>query len=266
MIHDISIPDILDDYGISLFRLVVSACLMICLAVLSRKLKLGLERDITHSSIRGFIQILLMASVILLIFEMDILALNFIVLGGMIVLASRISTTRSKGLPENDVVSFWSIFTGSSIVILLMLLLRAFPPEAQYLIPLGGMVIGNCMNVTSLALDRLRAEVRNNRMQIEAYLVLGSTRQQSIRQSIRSSVRASLIPNIDSLNTLGLIWIPGLMAGMLIAGTDPYIAASLQLTIITMIIGASMIASVLSTHLMAKHLFTDALQLIPLDS
>lgn len=262
MIPDFPLSDILDDYGISLFRLVVSACVMVVLAILSRKLRLGIERDISHATIRGFVQMLLMASIILVIFEMDIFALNIIVLGAMIVLASRISAKRSKGLPDNDIIPFWSILAGSSIIIVSMLLVRAFPPEAQYLIPLGGMVIGNCMNVTSLALDRLKGEVKNNRMQIEAYLVLGSTWQDSIRSTIRSSIRASLIPSIDSMNTLGLIWIPGLMAGMLIAGVDPYVAAALQLTIFVMIVGASMIAAVLSTHLMARRLFTDALQLV----
>lgn len=262
MIPEISISDAIDDYGISLFRLALSACVMVLLALLSRRLRLRLERDITNSSIRGFVQILLMASIILIVFEMDILALNLFVLGGMIVLASRITATRSIGLPDNDIISFQSILAGSSTIIILMLLLGALPPEAHYLIPLGGMVIGNCMNVTSLALDRLKGEVRNDRLRIEAYLALGSSWQDAIRPAIRKSIRASLIPNIDSMNTLGLIWIPGLMSGMLIAGTDPYVAASLQLLIITMILGASMIASVLGTHLMARRLFTDALQLI----
>lgn len=265
MIPPLPSVGILSDHGIDLARFAVSGLVMVLLALISRRLKLGLEGDLMRATARGFIQIVLLASVILFIFERDIWALNILVLGIMILLASRISAARSRGLPGNDLVAFRSILTGSSIILSFTLLLGVFPPDARYLIPLGGMVIGNCMNVTSLALDRLGGEVRHNRMRIEASLALGSSPQVAMGPAVRSSIRASLIPGIDSLNTLGVIWIPGLMAGMLIAGTDPYEAAALQLLIIVMIIGANVMAAILSTNLMVRRLFTPALQLVRLD-
>ncbi len=253
------------EYAVSYYRLMISGLLLVFLVLISKKLRLDLEKQVIHASIRGFVQIMIMASIILIIFELENLLIIAVVLIGMIVLASHVSGTRSEGLPDNRTISLISILMGSSIVIIVISTIGAIPLEAQYLIPLGGMVIGNSMNVTSLAMNRLRSEIVSNRTRIEAYLALGSTAELSVRESIHNSVKSSLIPNIDNLNTLGFIWIPGLMSGMLIAGSDPYVAAVLQLVIIFMILGASIISAIVSTYLTSRRLFTDAIQLVPLE-
>jgi putative ABC transport system permease protein len=257
--------DTLLDYSSSIIRVIATSILVVILLIIVKKQRLGIERELSTSSLRGFIQLMLMASVILIIFELDSIVITIIALMGMILIATHFSGKRSAGLPDNVNISFWSIFAGSSIIIVSMTLIGALPFEAQYLIPLGGMVIGNSMNVTSLAMDRLKGEIRSNSSRIEAYLALGSTSEKAIRDCVHQSVRSSLIPNIDGINTLGIIWIPGLMSGMLISGVDPYVAAAFQITISIMILGASMISSLVSTHLVSKKMFTEACQLIYID-
>lgn len=255
----------IEDYSESLIRLSATLGLILVLIIVSRKQGLNIHRELSFSALRGFIQVMLMASIILIIFELDNLLVNTLALMGMVGVAAYVSSKRSEGLPDNLTISLWSILLGTSVILAVMAAVGALPLDAPYLIPLGGMIIGNSMNVTSLALDRLKGEVKSSRMRIDAYLALGATPEYSIRESVHRSVRSSLIPNIDGLSTLGVIWIPGLMAGMLIAGTDPYVAAILQLTIIIMILGACMISSLTCTYLMSKRLFSNAFQLIPLD-
>ncbi len=257
--------DTIMDYSESIIRITATAVLIIALMAISRKRHLRIEGILASSALRGFVQLLLMASIILVIFEMDNLLITAVALMGMIVIASHVSSKRSEGLPDNLIISFLSILTGSLIIIISMTLVGALPLESRYLIPLGGMVIGNSMNTTSLAMDRLKGEIKSSTMRIEAYLAMGSTPEAAISECVHQSVRSSLIPNIDGISTLGIIWIPGLMSGMLISGSDPYVAAAFQITISVMILGACMISALTSTFLMSTRVFTDAAQLIRLE-
>jgi putative ABC transport system permease protein len=95
---------------------------------------------------------------------------------------------------------------------------------------------------------------------IETALSLGATGKQALEEYGRFSVRASLIPTIDRLKTLGIIFIPGAMAGLLIAGTDPPVAAEYQIIVYLMIVGGGIITSIMVTYLSRKRIFTSAEQ------
>ena len=101
--------------------------------------------------------------------------------------------------------------------------------EAIILIPLGGMLVGNSMNVCSLAIDRLAGDVKSNYSLVEAAIALGCNNAQALEPYRIKSIRSSLIPVLDNMKTLGIVWIPGLMAGLLLAGESPFDAARLQL-------------------------------------
>jgi len=136
------------------------------------------------------------------------------------------------------------------------------PLDPQFVIPLSGMVFGNSMNVSSLTLNRIVGEIRNNRERVEAALVLGATSSQAAESYLRVSVRAGLISNIDSLKTLGIIFIPGTMAGLMMAGASPVLAAVYQIAVYFMILGAGIVTSLLASHFAVKRLFTEAHQLV----
>jgi putative ABC transport system permease protein len=142
-----------------------------------------------------------------------------------------------------------------------MVIIGALPMKGEYVITLGGMVIGNTMNINSWTLDRLRGEVTNQTARIEAALALGARYDQAVAPMVRRSIRSALIPNVDNMKTLGLVWIPGLMAGMVLAGADPMQAAVFQIVIFCMLLASATICAMLSTRLMSKELFTDAHQL-----
>lgn len=90
------------------------------------------------------------------------------------------------------------------------------------------MIIANAMKTNSLTLDRFKGEIQSNRAEIEAVLALGVRSEAVISEYVTTSVRASLIPMVDSLKSLGLVYIPGMMSGMNLAGANPIYAAEYQ--------------------------------------
>ncbi len=118
------------------------------------------------------------------------------------------------------------------------------------------------MNSNGLALDRFQAEVQSHEGQIEVYRVLGADPKKVVTPYTRSAVQASLIPRIDSIRSLGIVWIPGLMAGMVLAGADPVYAAVYQFVVIAVILASSGLTSMISSLLIRTYAFSPADQLI----
>ena len=144
-----------------------------------------------------------------------------------------------------------------------LLLLGIVPATARYLIPLGGMVIGNAMNTASLMLTRVRDVVAEQRTKVEAALALGATSRQAVAPVLKTALRSAMIPLIDSTKTTGIIFLPGAMVGMIIAGADPLEAARLQIVVMYMLLGSVSIAAILAGLLSYRSFFTPRHQLEP---
>ena len=142
--------------------------------------------------------------------------------------------------------------------------LRILPTRPEFLIPIAGMVVGNSMNTTSLALNRLLSEVRGHRPRIEARMLLGADAETALRPHVRSSVKSSLIPTVDSLKTLGIVFIPGGMTGMLIGGVDPIWAAQYQLVIFFMIFSSCTLSTTVATAIASRQLIGEGTALVDL--
>ncbi len=112
-----------------------------------------------------------------------------------------------------------------------------------------------------MSIDRYRGEIRNRRSEIEAYLALGAKPDLAASNCLRQGILSALIPSIDNMKNLGLVWIPGVMTGMLLGGADPFEAASIQIALFTSIFATGMIASNLFLHYSTGSFFTKAAQL-----
>jgi len=141
----------------------------------------------------------------------------------------------------------------------------AIEATVRSLVPVGSMVIANAMKINGLSLDRFREEITAHRDVIEAGLALGGPPERVLASHVRDSVRAALIPVVDSLKSLGWVWIPGIMAGMILAGDNPIYAALYQFVIMAMIFAAGGLTSMISTVLMGRAVMTDAEQLVRID-
>jgi putative ABC transport system permease protein len=124
------------------------------------------------------------------------------------------------------------------------------------------MLIANAMNANGLALDRFRSEVQAHTGHLETALALGAAPEAAVAPYVHDSYQASLIPAIDNLRSLGIVWIPGLMAGMVLSGSPPLYAAIYQFVVLAMIFASSGLTCLVSTTLIRGRAFSPAEQLI----
>jgi UDP-glucose/iron transport system permease protein len=228
---------------------------------ISRYQKLDLEKDIGIAVVRSFIQLTAIGFVISLIFSLKNLTYVMLLLAGMVLFASWTSSRRGKGITRAFTVSAVGIGITTTTTLGVLLTLQIVPPTARYLIPLGGMVIGNSMNTASLILRRIRDDVNAQRLNIEAALALGATSRQAISPILKTSLKSAMIPLIDATKTTGIIFLPGAMVGMIIAGADPLEAVRLQVVVLYMLLGSVSIAAIVVGLLSYRSFFTPRHQL-----
>ena len=121
-----------------------------------------------------------------------------------------IAARRTKHIPGILQVTTRSIVVGAGLVIGIMVILGVIDRTPATLIPVGSMLIANAMNTTALALDRFRAEVEAHTGQMEAGLALGAAPSAVVAPYVGQAVQASIIPSINNLRSLGIVWIPAL--------------------------------------------------------
>ena len=134
-------------------------------------------------------------------------------------------------------------------------------PTGEYLIPMGGMVISNAMIWTTMFSERLTSDFIKNRGLIEASLSLGASPRIAINILLQDAFQAPFNPSINRVAILGIVSIPGLLAGMIIGGENPIVAAVYQVIIFLMIQAAGLIAVVIVSYLLIKQFFTDLEQI-----
>lgn len=241
-------------------QVAVAGTLAAIVVGVSRVRGLALERELGVALVRGLIQIVAMGSIVGILLTVD-LVWSGVILLFMMAGATWISKNRGEGLPGVVRVSFFAITFGSGLVIVTMTVAGAIEATVRNLVPVGSMIIANAMQINSLALDRFKSEIASNRAEIEVGLALGAPPAAVISRHVETGVRASLIPVIDSLKSLGWVWIPGIMAGMILAGENPIYAALYQFVIMAMIFGAGGLTSMTSSLLIGQYVFTGAEQL-----
>ena len=258
----VGVPPQLRDPAVidGLLQVAAATAIAAVVIVISRVREIGIERELGGAFVRGFVQVLAMGALIGLLFSIP-LAFSAVVLAGMTAYAAWESRKRGEGVPGAFRVSLTSLFVGSGVVIVTMVAAGAIQPTVRNLVPVGGMIIANAMKTNSLALDRFKGEIESNREEIEALLAIGVPPGAAVSEYVTESVRASLIPVVDAMRTLGLVYIPGMMAGMILGGANPIYAAEYQFVIMGMIFAAGGLTSMTTSLLVGKHAFTDAAQL-----
>lgn len=221
---------------------------------------LGFGHEVVTTAGRGLVQVIAAGAVIGVLLAAH-LAWAIVVLVGMIGVAGWISYKRGAAIPGVFRTSVVSIGFGSGLVILAMTASGVIESTMRDLIVIGSMIIANAMQTNSLALDRYTGELASNRAEIEAMLSVGASPRQAIREYVSTSVYASLIPILDSIKSLGIVKIPGLMAGMIIAGANPIYAAQYQFVVMLMLFAAGGVTVVANTILISRRVFTEAKQL-----
>ncbi|MDP2845300.1 MAG: ABC transporter permease [Candidatus Methanoperedens sp.] len=237
----------------------LTVLLVVLTAVYARRF--GIGKEVSLAGTRALVQILILASLILVLFKLP-LYWSFLVLLAMAAIAGHTTYSRSGKLERGLPPAILSIAFSSALLLIPFFLFGIFPFEARYIVPTGSILIGNAMNVSSLAIDRYKGEIKNRQGEVEAYLALGAKPELAVSACLKQGILSALIPSIDNMKNLGLVWIPGVMTGMLLSGADPVEAASIQIAIFTSIFAAGMIASSLMLHYSTDSFFTKAAQLM----
>jgi putative ABC transport system permease protein len=245
---------------ISLWDLVTVYSLLLMSIGLAHLLKAGQGRDIFWAGLRMFLQLLLVGYVLHLVFALKTALPVLLVLIVMIGFAVQTIGARVQvKMPHFYRVVGTSILFGcGGMTFFFCILVIGLEPwyDPRYLIPLAGMVIGNSMTGASLAVERLNAEFRERREEIETALCLGGSVQLAAAPAVSSAFRAALIPSVNSMAAMGLVFLPGLMTGQILSGTEPLIAVKYQIAIMCVITGSVALTSFLILRLGYRSYFT----------
>lgn len=241
--------------------LALAASLVVALAVLSWQQRLGIGRRMLIASLRSTVQLLLLGLVLKALFNavnpwiVSALAMLMLAVAGYEVMARQ--TYRLKG-PWGYGTGTLSMFLSSFSITLLALLVIVQPAPwytPQYAIPLLGMLLGNTMTGIAVALDNLTSQASKRRSEIEARLSLGQPAADAIRDIQRDALRAGLIPIINAMTTAGVVSLPGMMTGQILAGSPPMEAAKYQLMILFLIAAGTGLGSMSAVMLGSRRLF-----------
>lgn len=229
---------------------------------LSKTLQLGLEKDTLIATVRSIIQLFAVGYVLQFIFDSGNILYIFLMVALMI--GAAVQNARKKGASIRGIT--WKLVLTFVVIEVLtqgiLLGLQITPPTAQYIIPLSGMVIGNSMVLGILFLNRFTSEVASRREETELILSLGGTPKQAIQRSLLASIKASTIPTIESQKTIGLVQLPGMMSGQIIAGADPIQAVMFQLLILFLLLTTAIVTSILLGFLSYPTKFNERMQVI----
>lgn len=245
------------------FDLSIAACLVVTLAILSLKMRLGLARQMLVAGIRTTVQLLLIGFVLKALFDYVNIIWMMIISLVMLMAAGREVMSRQKrkftgvwGFGAGTLSMFVSSF---SITVLALTVIIDIAPwyEPQYAIPLLGMMLGNTMNGISVCLDRLTQSAWEQQAIIEARLMMGQEWSRAIEGIRRESIRSGMIPIINAMAAAGIVSLPGMMTGQIIAGSPPLEAVKYQILIMFLISGGTGFGTIVAAWIGSRRLFDE---------
>ncbi len=255
-------------YTINAWGLTITILLVAIAAGLSTAMKLGIAKSMLWATIRSLFQLLAMGYIIKIVIEMNNPWLVLVLLIIMIAAAVQITLSRADSIPKGLIAPVLMTLTISVLIVVSVvteLVIRPTPWYApQVLIPMAGMMLGNLVAALAVAMSRFFSDMESRRYEIEAYLSLGANPVEAARPSILAAIKLGLIPTIAQLASSGVVLIPGMMAGQIMAGGDPLEAAEYQFVVLAALSAITMLGDALITLLLYTRCFTKLDQYISL--
>ncbi len=250
---------------LTLVDLTIALGMVVMAIALSLWQRLGLEWNLLTASGRTIVQLLVVGFLLTAVFQVQNPGLVLGILVAMLAVAAITARNRiSQKIPRLLPIVAVSILTSTALTLLYTsaLVVRHQPWYApQYLIPLGGIVLGNAMNAAAIAGERFVSQLQSSRLEIETHLSLGATARQATATFQREAIRAGMIPLIKAMTVVGLVTLPGTITGQLLGGISPLDAAAYQMLIMFMLALANLITALLVTTGILRQCFNTAEQL-----
>lgn len=246
-------------------QLAIALVFVLIAGAASIYLKLKLERDLLVGTVRTFAQLALLGLVLRWVFDVRSLwvVLALFAFSTFWAVHTILSRSQPKGMNLWATVYPPMLATYLAVTVLTTAVVVQVEPwwEPQYFVTLGGMIIGNSMNAIALSLERLVAEIRKRRNEVEQILAFGGSPAEATQEPLREAVRAGMIPSINSLMTVGLVAIPGMMTGQILAGQSPIQAVKYQIVVMLMVAGSTALGCALISMLLRHRFFNSKEQL-----
>lgn len=242
--------------------LILASSLVIISVLFSHFQKLKLEKEIVIGVIRAVIQLTLVGYVLNLIFGLKSPVFTTGLVLVMLFNASLNASKRGKHIKGSLITSFFSIALGTFVTLLVLLVAGSIKYTPNEIIPVSGMIISNAMVAIGLCYRQLVSDFKNKYLEVETKLSLGADILPSSIDMIRDSIRTGMQPTIDSMKTLGIVALPGMMTGLILAGTAPLEAIKYQIMVTFMLLSTTSIASFLACYMSYTKFFNERKQLI----
>jgi putative ABC transport system permease protein len=247
--------------NISISSLMIASLLVIVSLLFSYFQKLKLEKETIISVIRAVIQLIAVGYILEFIFGLNNPAFTTLLVLIMTFNAAYNASKRGKEIKNGLLISFASIAVGAGLTLCVLVLSGAIKYQPNQIIPISGMIISNAMVALGLCYRQLSADFKSRRDEVETKLSLGADILPSSIEIIRDSIRTGMIPTIDSAKTLGIVSLPGMMTGLILAGTSPVQAIRYQIMVTFMLLSTTAISSFMACYFSYKGFFNNRKQL-----
>lgn len=250
-----------DQINISNGSLAIALVLVAISLGISYKQKLHLEKDTIISVARAVIQLIIVGFLLKFIFNLNNVLLTLAMMVFIVFNAALNGKKRAHGIPGAFGIAWWALFLSTTITMAILVLTGVLKAVPFQLIPVTGMIAGNSMNAVGLVYRSLNQMFKDQHEQVFERLALGATPTQAASHIAREAIRFGMQPTIDSVRTYGLVSLPGMMSGLIMAGVDPVYAIKYQIMVVFMLLSATGIASVYASYRAYKQFFDDNWQL-----
>jgi putative ABC transport system permease protein len=228
--------------------------------------RLGLVKDLTVGTVRTFAQLFIMGYALKYIFDCPVKLVSLAVFAVMVAAAAHIVGSRVKaGGVKFRMPVFFSMLGSYLLVAVLVtgVIVQARPwYDPVYFIPLAGMVVGNSMNSLAIALERLFSDLQTKRELVEMRLCLGATPHEASQDFVRDALKAGMIPAVNAMMGVGVVFIPGMMTGQILAGADPLTSIRYQIVVMLMLVASSALSTLLAILASRRRCFGKAQELV----
>ncbi len=243
------------------------ATVLIAMAVIvSYQQKMRLEVEILHSALRAVVQLVVVGYVLHFIFGADHPLFTGGVLLVMLISAAINGGKRGAGIKHASWIAGVSIGIGAVLTLAVLLSANVLSFTPYQMIPVGGMVMSGAMVAVGLCFRQITTSFKSRQQEIQIKLALGATPMQACKAILRAALIFSLQPTIDSAKTLGIVSLPGMMTGLILAGMSPMEAIKYQIIVIFMSFSTISIAIAIAGYLSCRQFFNTKEQLILSDS
>ena len=241
-------------------QVAIAAALILVNGAISFWLRLRLEKSLALAALRMVVQLMILARILNWVFALD-RWISVLAIASVMTLIAGVTATRrcQRAYPFmllDTVAAVWLsswCVTGYAMTVVLTAVERWYEP--RYLIPFVGMVLGNTLNGISIGLSTFTDAAYRESNEIDAMLSLGATRWEACRSPVQNAIRTGMTPIINSMMIVGLVSLPGMMTGQLLAGAEPGDAVKYQIVIIFLIASATALGTTSAVLLAFRRLF-----------